>query len=86
MLQLAVRGSSPKPTKLTTLLNKWRWTLLWAAGGRNVREAAAGRELVRCNIITWHDINQSKRKTSYANGQTNLGHKYKAPDHNHDMP
>ena len=29
-------------------------------------------------------INQSKRKTSYANGQTNLGHKHKAPDHNHE--
>ena len=29
-------------------------------------------------------INQSKRKTSYANGRlTNLGHKHKAPDHNH---
>ena len=28
--------------------------------------------------------NQSKRKTSYANGQTNLGHKHKAPDHNHE--
>ena len=27
-------------------------------------------------------INQSKRKTSYANGETNLGHKHKAPDHN----
>ena len=26
-------------------------------------------------------INQSKRKTSNANGQTNLGHKHKAPDH-----
>ena len=33
-----------------------------------------------------HDtsINQSKRKTSNANGQTNLGHKHKAPDHNHE--
>ena len=29
-------------------------------------------------------INQSKRKTSNANGQTNLGHKHKAPDHNHE--
>ena len=29
-------------------------------------------------------INQSKCKTSYANGQTNLGHKHKAPDHNHE--
>ena len=29
-------------------------------------------------------INQSKRKTSDANGQTNLGHKHKAPDHNHE--
>ena len=28
--------------------------------------------------------NQSKRKTSNANGQTNLGHKHKAPDHNHE--
>ena len=28
-------------------------------------------------------INQ-KRKTSNANGQTNLGHKHKAPDHNHE--
>ena len=28
--------------------------------------------------------NQSKRKTSYANGQTNLGHKHKAPDHIHE--
>ena len=27
---------------------------------------------------------QSKRKTSNANGQTNLGHKHKAPDHNHE--
>ena len=26
-------------------------------------------------------INQSKRKTSSANGQTNLGHKFKAPEH-----
>ena len=25
-----------------------------------------------------------KRKTSNANGQTNLGHKHKAPDHNHE--
>ena len=24
--------------------------------------------------------NQSKRKTSYANGQTNLGHKHQAPE------
>ena len=30
------------------------------------------------------DYNQSKRKTSNANGQTNLGHKHKAPDHNHE--
>ena len=29
-------------------------------------------------------VNQSKRKTSNANGQTNLGHKHKAPDHNHE--
>ena len=27
---------------------------------------------------------QSKRKSSYANGQTNLGHEHKAPDHNHE--
>ena len=39
-------------------------------------------------LATWRSINQSinqsKRKTSYANGQTNLGHKHKAPDHNHE--
>ena len=43
-------------------------------------------------IISWipgggvgrKSINQSKRKTSNANGQTNLGHKHKAPDHNHE--
>ena len=34
-----------------------------------------------CKVIS---INQSKRKTSNANGQTNLGHKHKAPDHNHE--
>ena len=33
---------------------------------------------------TFQSINQSKRKTSNANGQTNLGHKHKAPDHNHE--
>ena len=32
----------------------------------------------------YQSINQSKRKTSNANGQTNLGHKHKAPDHNHE--
>ena len=31
-----------------------------------------------------YGLNQSKRKTSNANGQTNLGHKHKAPDHNHE--
>ena len=35
-------------------------------------------------IATNQSINQSKRKTSNANGQTNLGHKHKAPDHNHE--
>ena len=36
-------------------------------------------------LVGWHQsINQSKRKTSNANGQTNLGHKHKAPDHNHE--
>jgi len=38
-------------------------------------------------LSSWSEavsINQSKRKTSYANGQTNLGHKHKAPDHNHE--
>ena len=29
-------------------------------------------------------INQSKRKTSYANGRMNLGHKHKASDHNNE--
>ena len=37
-----------------------------------------------CNQSINQSINQSKRKTSYANGQTNLGHKHKAPDHNHE--
>ena len=36
------------------------------------------------NIMGCQSINQSKRKTSNANGQTNLGHKHKAPDHNHE--
>ena len=36
------------------------------------------------NSLKVHSINQSKRKTSNANGQTNLGHKHKAPDHNHE--
>ena len=36
---------------------------------------------MNCN---YQSINQSKRKTSNANGQTNLGHKHKAPDHNHE--
>ena len=34
--------------------------------------------------LLFQSINQSKRKTSNANGQTNLGHKHKAPDHNHE--
>ena len=33
---------------------------------------------------TQRRINQSKCKTSYANGQTYLGHKHKASDHNHE--
>ena len=36
----------------------------------------------KCQNVT--PFNQSKRKTSNANGQTNLGHKHKAPDHNHE--
>ena len=42
--------------------------------------------LVASGIGTFglQSINQSKRKTSNANGQTNLGHKHKAPDHNHE--
>ena len=36
------------------------------------------------SLGTDQSINQSKRKTSNANGQTNLGHKHKAPDHNHE--
>ena len=42
-------------------------------------------EIVRqYTIYNDGSINQSKRKTSNANGQTNLGHKHKAPDHNHE--
>ena len=37
-----------------------------------------------CLQLNTQSINQSKRKTSNANGQTNLGHKHKAPDHNHE--
>ena len=36
--------------------------------------------LVKCSLLD----SQSKRKTSNVNGQTNLGHKHKAPDHNHE--
>ena len=40
-------------------------------------------EALPASAVT-QSINQSKRKTSNANGQTNLGHKHKAPDHNHE--
>ena len=41
--------------------------------------------LVLLQLLCQHkSINQSKRKTSNANGQTNLGHKHKAHDHNHE--
>ena len=46
---------------------------------------AAGPALIRLDLFHFNQsINQSKRKTSNANGQTNLGHKHKAPDHNHE--
>ena len=37
-------------------------------------------------LATWasFDVYQIKCKTSYANGQRDLGHKHKAPDHNHE--
>ena len=41
-------------------------------------------ENISRSIALFQSINQSKRKTSNANGQTNLGHKHKAPDHNHE--
>ena len=44
---------------------------------------AVKQKLLELNILN-QSINQSKRKTSNANGQTNLGHKHKAPDHNHE--
>ena len=43
-----------------------------------------GPHLFSAVLCAGQSINQSKRKTSNANGQTNLGHKHKAPDHNHE--
>ena len=42
------------------------------------------QETIKRHKEVVQSINQSKRKTSNANGQTNLGHKHKAPDHNHE--
>ena len=50
-------------------------------GFRGTEALQRKRQSSLCKI---QSINQSKRKTSYANGQTNLGHKHKAPDHNHE--
>ena len=52
------------------------------AGGGIACSAAWSIFPKRCYFS--QSINQSKRKTSNANGQTNLGHKHKAPDHNHE--
>ena len=43
-------------------------------------------QMVTCALmpVTGSLINQSKRKTSYAIGQTNLGHKHTAPDHSEE--
>ena len=51
-------------------------------GARLSRESTHAGSIRAATIN--QSINQSKRKTSNANGQTNLGHKHKAPDHNHE--
>ena len=52
-------------------------TLVKSSNKLNIHQRRNDLEITR-------SINQSKRKTSNANGQTNLGHKHKAPDHNHE--
>ena len=53
-------------------------------GGEGGIGRGEGLERERRKEGCYQSINQSKRKTSNANGQTNLGHKHKAPDHNHE--
>ena len=52
--------------------------------GRGPVESSELLDLLLSSPLPFRSINQSKRKTSNANGQTNLGHKHKAPDHNHE--
>ena len=54
---------------------------------QGLKQVACGNVVSMCGL-SWGQGEiqsiQSKRKTSNANGQTNLGHKHKAPDHNHE--
>ena len=62
------------------------WNLAVAGSGRDgmSRLLRLGARGIPDIVMDTVQINQSKRKTSNANGQTNLGHKHKAPDHNHE--
>ena len=67
------------------LSKQLRWSSTSGRREEGILLSHGVRILQSANLSTINQsINQSKRKTSNANGQTNLGHKHKAPDHNHE--